>query len=238
VSVGWTGVREAPVERARAIYRDLRPYNRPAWTDLTSAGPWRLHPGDAFDRHYHDCDEYWLIASGAALVEVEPEEVVVLPGDILCIERGRAHTVVELYAPMEAFWVEGPVAPGGRTGSLHRSDEEARGRSIPLGSAATRPPAGASAAVWRSIGGGEGPAWSDLAGAGMATRRPGEEQSARAAESDEYWLILEGRARLRLGADLHEVGAGDVVCMERGRRREVAEVLETIRYFWLDRQRQ
>jgi mannose-6-phosphate isomerase-like protein (cupin superfamily) len=243
VSVGWASAPALVAERAGAIYRDLRPHNRPAWTDLTSAGPWTLNPGDRFDRHYHDCDEYWLIAGGGALVEVEPEQVAVRPGDMLCIERGRAHTVVELYAPLEAFWVEGPVAPGGQVGSLHRSEEDAHGREVPLAAdPAGSPNDGGSANdrpsfAWRAPGGNGRPRWSDLAGAGLATLGPAQPPPRRSRGSDEYWLIVDGSARLRLDGQVQGVGRGDVVCFERAAGREVVESAGPMRYFWLERRR-
>lgn len=42
---------------------------RPAWSRSTAVGILRVdsdHP--RFDRHYHDCDEYWLIFAGTARV--------------------------------------------------------------------------------------------------------------------------------------------------------------------------
>jgi mannose-6-phosphate isomerase-like protein (cupin superfamily) len=236
MSVGWATAPGIPAARGGVVYRDLRPHNAPAWTDLTSAGPWTLNPGNRFDRHYHDCHEYWLIASGSAVVEVEPDRVLVRPGDILCIERGRAHTVVALRAPLEAFWVEGPVVEGGQVGSLHYSEADARGREIPLDSGAL-PSAPAAGLVWGKLGGGEGPAWLDLVAAELSTLEAGEQPAPLAPGSDEYWLVVSGSARVALDGEEHEVGAGDVVCLERGRARQLAELFEPLRYFRLERRR-
>lgn len=236
MSVGWASAPATVAERAGVVYRDLRPHNRPDWTDLTSAGPWMLNPGDRFDRHYHDCHEYWLIARGSALVEVEPDRVVVRPGDILCIERGRAHTVVALRAPLEAFWVEGPVTPGGQVGSLHRSETDARGRVVELDSGAL-PSAPGEPIAWRELRDGHGPRWHDLSSAGFVTLQPGTQPEPPAAENDEYWLIVEGSATLSLDGETHELSAGDVVCMERGCDRDLAKLPAELRYFRLERRR-
>ena len=43
--------------------------NRPEWSRVTGAGIFRVPTeGGKFDRHYHDCDEYWLIFKGKAKI--------------------------------------------------------------------------------------------------------------------------------------------------------------------------
>src|SRR5688572_33412657 len=38
--------------------------NRPSWSDVTSAAVLKGVNSGHFDRHYHDCNEYWLICKG------------------------------------------------------------------------------------------------------------------------------------------------------------------------------
>src|SRR5262245_55409993 len=58
--------------------------NRPAWSGVTSAGVFRVPTtGGKFDRHYHDCNEYWLVFRGKAKVLSEGVEFYVQPGDIV-----------------------------------------------------------------------------------------------------------------------------------------------------------
>jgi mannose-6-phosphate isomerase-like protein (cupin superfamily) len=46
--------------------------NRPEWSNVTSAGIFRVNTVNGkFDNHYHDCNEYWLVFSGKALVMSE-----------------------------------------------------------------------------------------------------------------------------------------------------------------------
>ena len=65
------------------IVRGLSPDARPSWSDVTSAGIFRVEPGGRFDRHFHDCDEYWLVFSGRAVVAVGSEPYPVEAGDIV-----------------------------------------------------------------------------------------------------------------------------------------------------------
>ena len=39
------------------IVKNLFPDARPSWSDVTSAGIFRVEPNGRFDLHYHDCDE-------------------------------------------------------------------------------------------------------------------------------------------------------------------------------------
>ena len=106
--------------------------NRPEWSQVTSAGIFRVRTGNGrFDCHYHDCHEYWLIFKGRCKVMSEGRLYYAGPGDIVCTRAGDEHDVVEVYEDMEAFWFEDATPPGMRTGHLHRDKEKAKGHPVP-----------------------------------------------------------------------------------------------------------
>lgn len=106
--------------------------DRPAWSDLTAAGPFGVPAaGGRFDRHHHDCDEYWLIITGRATVTSGPHTYLVGPGDLLCTPAGEEHDIVEIYGELTGFFFEGPLSPGGRPGHLHRDPAQATGHDVP-----------------------------------------------------------------------------------------------------------
>lgn len=113
------------------VVRTISPQERPSWSDVTSAGVFRVEPNGRFDLHYHDCDEYWLVFAGRARVLVGKQAYEVSPGDIVCTPTGTEHDVVGVYETLEAFWFEAATPPGGRFGHLHRTDEDARGHDVP-----------------------------------------------------------------------------------------------------------
>lgn len=116
----------------RTSESEMGPGNRPAWSSVTSAGGFRVPTeGGWFDRHYHDCHEYWLIFKGSAKVLSEGQEYYVKAGDIVCTRAGDEHDVLEVYADLEAFWFEDATPPGGRTGHLHKTPSLARGHPVP-----------------------------------------------------------------------------------------------------------
>ena len=114
------------------VVRRLSPDARPEWSDVTSAGTFRVEPNGRFDRHFHDCDEYWLVFSGRASVLVGSQTYTVGPGDIVCTPTGTEHDLVGVYETLEAFWFESTTPPGGRIGHLHRTPEAAKGHEVPL----------------------------------------------------------------------------------------------------------
>jgi mannose-6-phosphate isomerase-like protein (cupin superfamily) len=113
------------------IVQRLSPEARPSWSDVTSAGVFRVEPNGRFDRHFHDCDEYWLVFAGRAQVLVGERTYLVGPGDIVCTPTGTEHDVVAVSETLEAFWFEAATPPGGRIGHLHRTEEDARGHVVP-----------------------------------------------------------------------------------------------------------
>jgi mannose-6-phosphate isomerase-like protein (cupin superfamily) len=115
----------------QVVVQQLWPDARPSWSDVTSAGIFRVEPGGRFDRHFHDCDEYWLVFAGRARVLVGSETYDVGPGDIVCTETGIEHDVVGVFETLEAFWFEAATPPGGRIGHLHRTPEDAAGHEVP-----------------------------------------------------------------------------------------------------------
>jgi mannose-6-phosphate isomerase-like protein (cupin superfamily) len=120
-----------PPEDDPVVVQSLWPDARPSWSDVTSAGIFRVEPNGRFDRHFHDCDEYWLVFAGRARVAVGQQEYDVGAGDIVCTPTGTEHDVVGVYETLEAFWLEGRTPPGGRIGHLHRTPRDGEGHGVP-----------------------------------------------------------------------------------------------------------
>lgn len=122
------------------VWKRIEEVGRPSFSDVTSAGTFRSKAGGTFDRHYHDCDEYWLIFEGRAIIEIDDERYEVEPGDIVCTEIGREHDIIQVLEPLAGFWFECRTIDGGKAGHLHRSPEKAAGHPV-LGPGEELPPA-------------------------------------------------------------------------------------------------
>ena len=122
----------APRREDFVVVRGLSPESRPPWSDVTSAGVFRVEPNGRFDRHYHDCAEYWLVYAGKARILVGSRTYIVSSGDIVCTPAGTEHDVLGVIEILEAFWFEASTPPGGRVGHLHRTPEHAKGHDVPL----------------------------------------------------------------------------------------------------------
>jgi mannose-6-phosphate isomerase-like protein (cupin superfamily) len=114
----------------RNVWKRIEGEDRPAWSDVTSTGTFHINPGQTFDRHHHDCDEYWFIFAGRAVIEIDDERYTVAAGDIVCTEIGREHDFLQVFEPVSGFWFESVLKPGGRAGHLHRSPERAAGHRV------------------------------------------------------------------------------------------------------------
>lgn len=106
--------------------------DKPPWSGLTAVGLFRLGgTGARFDRHYHDCDEYWLILEGYATVCSGNRESYVGPGDLVCTPAGEEHDIIETYTDVRGFFFERALRPGGQPGHLHRDPAAALGHPVP-----------------------------------------------------------------------------------------------------------
>ena len=104
--------------------------NRPSWSTTTSAAVLKGVNSGHFDRHYHDCNEYWLICKGKAKVWIDGQNYYVKDGDIVCIKAGLEHDILELYEPLVGYHFEDATPEGGRTGHLHKTDADAKGHEV------------------------------------------------------------------------------------------------------------
>jgi quercetin dioxygenase-like cupin family protein len=60
---------------------------------LEFIGEFELKPGARLQPHYHDTHEYYYILSGEAVMQVENEQSVLSPGDLIHIPRNAAHSI-------------------------------------------------------------------------------------------------------------------------------------------------
>ncbi|MDK1032306.1 MAG: cupin domain-containing protein [Planctomycetia bacterium] len=83
----------------------------------------RFKSGEACDYHYHDCDEYWFIVEGRAMVLEDGVEYEVGPGDCVFTPMGMEHKITAITDCAE-FWAELQLRGEKRTGHLHRATEQ------------------------------------------------------------------------------------------------------------------
>lgn len=72
----------------------------------------------AIDRHYHDCDEYWIVVEGAGTAMSEGTLYAVGPGDCLAIGMGHHHDFPLVTAPVRAVYFETTLEGAKRPGHL------------------------------------------------------------------------------------------------------------------------
>jgi mannose-6-phosphate isomerase-like protein (cupin superfamily) len=74
----------------------------------------------AFDAHFHDCDEYFVILEGRGVVVSEGRFYEVAPDDVVATGKGHHHDVPQLVdAPLVGVYFETTLEGERRTGHLH-----------------------------------------------------------------------------------------------------------------------
>jgi len=129
-SAGAT-TRPADYPIVNTLNKAMTAKNRPSWSDVTSAAVLKGVNSGHFDRHFHDCNEYWLICKGKAKVWIGGQSFYVRDGDIVCMKAGLEHDILELYEPIVGFHFEDATPPGGLTGHQHKTEQDAKGHAVP-----------------------------------------------------------------------------------------------------------
>ncbi|SDI48364.1 Mannose-6-phosphate isomerase, cupin superfamily [Sinosporangium album] len=113
----------------------LNAANRPPGCPVHSAGRFRLRATGTsrFDRHYHDFDEFWFVASGAGTFVIGDTVHQVQPGDIVYTPAGVEHDIVAVSGEqdLEVFWLSCPLPSGADGRHLHRTPEDAAKHQVP-----------------------------------------------------------------------------------------------------------
>ena len=72
----------------------------------------------AFDAHYHDCDEYWIIYEGSGTAVSEGIAYQVSPGDCVATGMGHHHDFPRASEPIKAVFFETTLQGEKRRGHL------------------------------------------------------------------------------------------------------------------------
>ncbi|MGC9316890.1 MAG: cupin domain-containing protein [Armatimonadota bacterium] len=103
--------------------RELRD-NPDASEHFSSFGVMQVPRGESVEPHFHDCDEWWIVTRGHALISTEGEEYEIQPGDMVYTPMGEDHAIKEVYRDLEGVYFEGPLQGRKRRGHLHHPDDD------------------------------------------------------------------------------------------------------------------
>jgi len=76
-----------------------------------------LTAGASSEKHFHDCDVWWVIVNGLARVHDSGNEIEVGPGDMVYTPAGDNHRI-EGITMVTYVWLEGPLKGQKRKGQL------------------------------------------------------------------------------------------------------------------------
>jgi mannose-6-phosphate isomerase-like protein (cupin superfamily) len=72
----------------------------------------------AFDNHFHDCDEYWIVYEGRGVAYSEGRRYALSRGDCLATGMGHHHDFAEVWEPVRAVFFETALEGRQRKGHL------------------------------------------------------------------------------------------------------------------------
>jgi mannose-6-phosphate isomerase-like protein (cupin superfamily) len=82
---------------------------------------------------------------------------------------------------------------------------------------------------------GNRPEWCQVTSAGIfRVPREGGRFDCHYHDFNEYWLIFQGKARVKSEGQVYYVGPGDIVCTRAGEEHDVLEVYEDLGAFWFE----
>ena len=92
---------------------------------ILAMGVFSCDVGSQVEAHFHDCEEFWVVTGGRARIMTDGEEYTVESGDIVCTQMGDEHAIPEIVdGPYEHVWIACNLRGPGRTGHLHRGEDE------------------------------------------------------------------------------------------------------------------
>ena len=76
-----------------------------------------LTAGASSEKHFHDCDVWWIIVNGIARVNDSGNDIEAGPGDMIYTPAGDLHKI-EGITMVTYVWLEGPLKGEKRKGQL------------------------------------------------------------------------------------------------------------------------
>ncbi|NIM94070.1 MAG: hypothetical protein GTO18_10220 [Anaerolineales bacterium] len=71
-----------------------------------------------FDRHFHDCDEYWIIIEGRGIAVSEGKAYEIGPGDCVATGKGYHHDLPHIFERIKGIYFETTLEGEKRLGHL------------------------------------------------------------------------------------------------------------------------
>lgn len=97
--------------------------------NVADAGdPFDYRKTTGFDRHYHDCDEYWIFVAGGGTVYSEGLRYDARPGDCIATRAGHHHDFAEAHGDARGVYFETTLHGQKRRGHLW---EHRHGPAVP-----------------------------------------------------------------------------------------------------------
>ncbi|MCF7808320.1 MAG: cupin domain-containing protein [Candidatus Marinimicrobia bacterium] len=90
----------------------------PSKAPENTGDPSEYNRNTRFDRHFHDCDEYWIITQGNCVAEIDGVLCALTPGNCLYIPKGVSHDLLRVPKMVSGVYIETSMKGQRRSGHL------------------------------------------------------------------------------------------------------------------------
>ncbi|MHB9036988.1 MAG: cupin domain-containing protein [Armatimonadota bacterium] len=94
-------------------------HKKPGWCSFSDYGICRMSAGEFEpDYHFHDCDEYFFVIDGRAVVRLECQDYEIGEGDAVLIPMEAGHQILEIKEDLTILWIYDELKGLKRTGHV------------------------------------------------------------------------------------------------------------------------
>jgi len=196
-------------------------FNKPQWCKFLACGLYKLseEKGEG-DYHYHDCDEYFIVADGKVELLLEGKEYEIEAGDCVCIPVGGKHRISKALNDLTLVWIYDELNGEKRKGHITAKGGEGE------------VPGAKRVKLWKWRE--EKPAWSRLTDLGIIHFPKGKvEMDYHYHDCHEYCFLAKGSLSILVEGEELKMEEGDVCPIRIGDRHKVLEAFDDSTLIWL-----
>jgi mannose-6-phosphate isomerase-like protein (cupin superfamily) len=225
----------------KVIAKGRWPAERPDWSTIEDIQVLRLQDGAGDEYHYHDFDEYHILASGDADIMLDDQKFRVSAGDVIAIPYGAPHRVLRAAGNLRKVVLQDRPLGLRRRGSILQTRERPfdgnQGRYLDGPAIDDAVPAHRCAIVrprtWFWLK--QRPAWSRLTNLGtMEFQKDASEIDYHKHECHEVYVAVAGHMIARVDDEMLHIREGDCIPIPLGTNHQVFRSLEPsiLAYFY------
>lgn len=196
-------------------------FNKPGWCRFSNCGLYQLPKGGSDEEyHYHDCDEYFIVTEGKAIILLEGREYTIEYGDCVCIPTGGKHQILKALKDLKLVWIYDKLTGARRRGHIPVKGDEVEVSGVKI----------VKLGKWIK----EKPSWSTLTDLGIINFDSGKvEMDYHYHDCHEYYFLTKGSLSILVEGREQDIKEGEVCPIRIGDRHRVLEAFRESTLIWV-----